>query len=86
MRWRGEEGWGLDMASVMSYRLSFDKPITDPVDRFKHGFARCSLEFFSEILDMRVDTTIYAGGSSVQIVEQLFAGESLSRVAGEQMQ
>ena len=74
------------MASVLSYRLSFDKPITDPVDRFNYGFARCGFKFLSEILDMRVDTAVYAGYSSVQIVEQLFAGKSLPRVAGEQMQ
>src|SRR5262245_12135346 len=34
---------------------------------------------------MRIDTAIHAGGGSMEIIEQLFAGEGLTRAAGENL-
>jgi len=66
--------------------LPFYKTVSNSIHGLDHGLAGGGFEFLSEVLDVRVDTAVEAGGVAVQVVEQLLAGQGLIGAAGEQLQ
>ena len=63
-----------------------NEPIADSIHCLDHIFTGGGFEFFSEILDMRIDATIKTGSGAVQVVEQLLARQCLTGTTGEQLQ
>ena len=74
--------WQL-VVTACELRFTFQETVSDAIDRLDHGLAGGRFEFLPQVFHVRVDAAIDGRCASMQVIQELFAGEGLAGTAGK---